>query len=389
MLRSLYSGISGLQAHQTMLDVTGNNIANVNTVGFKSSAVEFEDTLSQLTNGATAPNSRAGGTNPAQIGLGVKVAGITTNFTQGSAEATGKPTDLMINGDGFFVVNIGGTDQYTRAGSFDFDSTGQLVSLSGGLVQGWTADAQGNINTGGSTGKIVLPTNSVVPAARTTNAQFSGNLPSNAAAGTVVSRDVDVYDAGGKKSTMTLDLTSDGAGDWAVTNGGANVGTLTFANGVLTSPSTLATGGVTIDVSKVSGYSDLSTLALDGQDGHGAGTLVGYSIGDDGTISGSYSNGTIQAIARIAVANFTNPNGLQKAGGSLYTPSPDSGTLSLGSAGDPGFGSLSGGYLEASNVDLSQEFTNLIVAQRGFQANARIITTSDSVLQELVDLKRQ
>jgi len=389
MLRSLYSGISGLQAHQTMLDVTGNNIANVNTVGFKSSAVEFEDTLSQLTNGATAPNSRAGGTNPAQIGLGVKVAGITTNFTQGSAEATGKPTDLMINGDGFFVVNIGGTDQYTRAGSFDFDSTGQLVSLSGGLVQGWTADAQGNINTGASTGKIVLPTNSVVPATRTTNAQFSGNLPSNAAAGTVVSRDVDVYDAGGKKSTMTLDLTSDGAGDWAVTNGGANVGTLTFANGVLTSPSTLATGGVTIDVSKVSGYSDLSTLALDGQDGHGAGTLVGYSIGDDGTISGSYSNGTIQAIARIAVANFTNPNGLQKAGGSLYTPSPDSGTLSLGSAGDPGFGSLSGGYLEASNVDLSQEFTNLIVAQRGFQANARIITTSDSVLQELVDLKRQ
>jgi flagellar hook protein FlgE len=390
MLRSLYSGISGLQAHQTMLDVTGNNIANVNTVGFKSSAVEFEDTLSQLVSGASAPNAQLGGTNPAQVGLGVKVAGISTNFTQGSAEATGKPTDLMINGDGFFVVNVGGADQYTRAGDFDFDSNGQLVSLSGGLVQGWTADAAGNINTGGPTGNIVLPTNSVAAAATTTSAEFSGNLPSNAAAGTAVSRDLDVYDAAGQKSTTTLTFTANGDGSWDVTDGSGPdpIGTLTFDDGVLSSGPSLTTGGVTLDVSKLTGYSDLSTLALDGQDGHGAGTLTGYSIGN-GTISGSYSNGVIQAIARIAVANFTNPGGLQKAGGSLYAQSPDSGAMTLGSAGDPGFGSLSGGYLEASNVDLSQEFTNLIVAQRGFQANARIITTSDSVLQELVDLKRQ
>jgi flagellar hook protein FlgE len=389
MLRSLYSGISGLQAHQTMLDVTGNNIANVNTVGFKSSAVEFEDTLSQLVSGATAPNSRVGGTNPAQVGLGVKVAGITTNFTQGSAESTGKPTDLMINGDGFFVVNVGGANQYTRAGDFDFDPNGQLVSPSGALVQGWTADAAGNINTGGPTGNIVLPSNSVAAAAATTSAEFSGNLPSNAAAGTTVDRDLDVYDAGGQKSTISLTFTSDGAGNWAVSDGTGSIGTLTFDNGVLSSAGTLTTGGISLDVSKLTGYSDLSTLALDGQDGHSAGTLTGYSIGNDGTISGSYSNGVIQPIARIAIANFTNPGGLQKAGGSMYEASPDSGAMTLGTAGDPGFGSLSGGYLEASNVDLSQEFTNLIVAQRGFQANARIITTSDSVLQELVDLKRQ
>ncbi|HEY0249496.1 MAG TPA: flagellar hook protein FlgE [Gryllotalpicola sp.] len=389
MLRSLYSGISGLQAHQTMLDVTGNNIANVNTVGFKSSAVEFEDTLSQLLSGATAPNARIGGTNPAQVGLGVKVAGITTNFTEGSAESTGKPTDQMINGDGFFVVSVGGTNQYTRAGDFDFDANGRLVSPSGGLVQGWSADAAGNINAGGALGDIVLPTNSVVAAAATTSAQFSGNLPSNADAGTVVSRDIDVYDQDGTKSTLTLTFTSDGAGNWAVNDGVNDIGTLTFNDGVLSSAGTLTTGGVTVDVSKVSGYSDLSTLSLDGQDGHGAGTLTSYSIGADGTISGTYSNGVVQAIARIAIANFTNPAGLQKAGGSFYTQSPDSGAMTLGSAGDPGFGDLSGGYLEASNVDLSQEFTNLIVAQRGFQANARIITTSDSVLQELVDLKRQ
>jgi flagellar hook protein FlgE len=373
-----------------MVDTIGNNIANVNTVGFKSSAVEFEDTLSQLVSGATAPNARVGGSNPAQIGLGVKVAGISTNFSQGSAESTGKATDLMINGDGFFVVDVAGTDEYTRAGDFDFDADGRLVSASGGLVQGWTADQSGNINAGGAIGDIVLPTNSVVPAAATTSATFSGNLPADAAAGTTVSRDVPVYDAGGNQSTLTLTFTSTGDGSWDVNDGTTTYpAALTFSNGALTSAPTLNLGGLSVDVSKVSGYSDLSTLALDGQDGHGAGTLTRYSIGSDGTISGTYSNGVLQPIARIAIANFTNPAGLQKAGGSLYTASPNSGAMTLGSAGDPGFGSLSGGYLEASNVDLSQEFTNLIVAQRGFQANARIITTSDSVLEELVDLKRQ
>ncbi|TAM68385.1 MAG: flagellar hook protein FlgE [Microbacteriaceae bacterium] len=390
MLRSLYSGISGLRAHQTMLDVTGNNIANVNTAGFKSSSVQFEDTLSQLLSGATAPGA-VGGTNPAQIGLGVRTAAISTNFTQGSAQATGKPTDLMINGDGFFNVKVGGQNLYTRAGDFNFDSTGTLVSAGGGFVQGWTADGTGAINTNGALGNIKLPVNSVVPAAATTKASFAGNLPGDAAAGTTLTRDVPVYDASGTKSTLSVTLTADGTGTWTVNDGASNIGTLSFSNGLLTSmPTSLTTGtGIPLDFSTVSGYSTLSTIALESEDGHASGTLQSYSIGNDGTISGSYSNGVIQAIARIAVTTFTNPGGLEKQGGSSYAATSNSGTPITGSAGSPGIGSLTGGYLEASNVDLSQEFTDLIVAQRGFQANARIITTSDSILQELVDLKRQ
>jgi len=179
MLRALYSAISGLRSHQTMLDVTGNNIANVNTTGFKSSATQFQDTLSQLTQGASGPGTDTGGSNPAQIGLGVQVAAISTNFSQGSAQATGRATDMMIAGDGFFVVNSGNQNLFTRAGSFSFDAGGRLVTPDGALVQGWTA-VNGEIPPGnpvGGLGAIVLPQNAVAPAVATTLATITGNLP--------------------------------------------------------------------------------------------------------------------------------------------------------------------------------------------------------------------
>jgi flagellar hook protein FlgE len=163
MLRSLYSGISGLRSHQTMLDVTGNNIANVNTAGFKSSTTQFQDTLSQMTQGAGGPQTGIGGTNPAQVGLGVQVAGISTNFAQGSAQATGKATDLMISGDGFFVTRLGNDTVYTRAGAFDFDADGRLVSADGKIVQGYSA-TNGVVNDGGAVGDIMLPLNGAAPA---------------------------------------------------------------------------------------------------------------------------------------------------------------------------------------------------------------------------------
>ena len=153
MLRSLYSGISGLRSHQTMLDVTGNNIANVNTTAFKGSAVQFQDTLSQLTQGAGGPQAQTGGTNPSQVGLGVQVAGISTNFTQGSAQATGRATDMMIAGDGFFVTSIGGETRYTRAGAFELDADDRLTAPDGSLVQGWNA-VNGQVPTGGAVGTI-------------------------------------------------------------------------------------------------------------------------------------------------------------------------------------------------------------------------------------------
>ena len=163
MLRSLYSGISGLRAHQTMLDVTGNNIANVNTAGFKASSTQFQDTLSQMTQGASGPQAETGGSNPAQIGLGVRVAGVSTNFAQGSSQSTGRATDMMISGDGFFVTSKGGQQLFTRAGAFSLDAAGQLVSPDGGILQGWTA-VNGVVNTGGPIGDLAL--NAEQPGAR-------------------------------------------------------------------------------------------------------------------------------------------------------------------------------------------------------------------------------
>ena len=388
MLRSLYSGISGLRAHQTMLDVTGNNIANVNTAGFKASSTQFQDTLSQMTQGATGPQAETGGSNPAQIGLGVRVAGVTTNFAQGSSQSTGRATDMMISGDGFFVTSKGGQQLFTRAGSFNPDAAGQLVSPDGGILQGWSA-VNGAVNTGGPVSGITLNSNTPVPAKATTQVGVDGNLPSDALPNTTLERVVKVYDAVGAESNLALTFTKVAAG-WEVSpDGGATVsGTMTFNGGALTSAATVNVGGIDVNVSQVSSYAGMSSVAVSGQNGFAAGKLESYTLGSDGSVIGSFSNGVKQVLAKIALAKFTNPSGLEKAGGSSYVATANSGGVQVGGAGDAGMGTLSGGTLEMSNVDLSQEFTNLIVAQRGFQANARIITTSDEVLQELGSLKR-
>jgi flagellar hook protein FlgE len=396
MLRSLYSGISGLRSHQTMLDVTDNNIAKVNTLAFKSSAIQFQDTLSQLTKGANSPQGNVGGTNPAQIGLGVKVAGIATNFAQGSTQATGRSTDMMISGDGFFVTEIGGVTHYTRAGSFDPDGQGRLVTPDGGILQGWPA-VNGVVSTGGQLTDLALPLQAVTPAIATTTASIGGNLPDEAAVGDILTRDYTVYDATGNASKLTMTFARTAAG-WdasatttdaggVVTSSGAPVA-MTFANGAYATGGTVSVGGIAIDLSTTTGFAGLNTVTVTGQNGRDAGTLQSFTLSADGTLIGSFSNGASEAIGRIALATFANPGGLEKAGSSSYAATFNSGAAQLGTPGQSGLGSLTGGALEMSNVDLSQEFTNLIVAQRGFQANARIITTSDEVLQELTNLKR-
>jgi flagellar hook protein FlgE len=390
MLRSLYSGISGLRAHQTMLDVTGNNIANVNTTGFKASATQFQDTLSQMTQPAAAGQDGAGGTNPAQIGLGVRVAGISTNFGQGSAQSTGRGSDMMISGDGFFITGKGGQNFYTRAGAFEPDSAGRLVSPDGGILQGWAA-VNGVVNTGGVVGNIVLSPNTTSAARATTAATLEGNLPSDALAGTEVERQVQVFDGNGVSRSLDLTFSRTAAG-WDVAGADANGATgtvaLTFTNGAMTSAGTMTVGGITVDMAALTGYAGMSTLTVAGQDGSEAGKLESYTLASDGSLVGSFSNGSREVLARVALAKFANPGGLEKAGGSTYVATGNSGVAQLGTPGDAGIGTLTTGSLEMSNVDLSQEFTNLIVAQRGFQANARIITTSDEVLQELANLKR-
>ncbi|AVL96362.1 flagellar hook protein FlgE [Microbacterium paraoxydans] len=386
MLRSLFSGISGLRSHQTMLDVTGNNIANVNTTGFKASSVQFQDSLSQLLRNSMLPQQATGGQNPAQVGLGVQVAGISTNFAGGAPQPTGVPTDLMISGDGFFVVRSGGETLYTRNGGFTFDASGRLVGAGGALVQGWTA-RNGAIVPGQGIGDITLPVGALSPAAATTTARATGNLPSGAAVGETLVRDIKTYGADGSASTLRLTFTRSATG-WDVTDGAGASTALTFTDGVQNGAGSIVSGGVTVDLSGVTGFADVSDIAIKEQNGKPAGTLSSYALTNDGSLVGTFSNGDTQVLARIALAGFVNPGGLEKVGSSQFRPSGNSGQAELGQPGTGGLGGIISGALEMSNVDLSQEFTNLIVAQRGFQANARIITTSDEVLQELTNLKR-
>ncbi|WP_029068265.1 flagellar hook protein FlgE [Jonesia quinghaiensis] len=398
MLRSLFSGISGLRSHQTMLDVTGNNIANVNTTGFKASQTQFKDTLSQILTNAGAPQGAQGGTNPAQVGLGVQVAGITTNFSQGAAQVTNRSTDMMISGDGFFVVQKDGQQFYTRAGAFDFDAAGNLVSSEGAYVMGWAAD-NGNVNVNAPLAPLQLPMNALLGSEQTTDLSFDGNLPSDAATGTSLTRDVEVYDNLGNARIVTLTfekVTAPGSGnmEWNVTANDPTTGAT--ANSVLEFDPTgaaiggtaIALGGIDVELNAVTGYANLTTVQSAARNGQQAGSLQSFQITADGTILGSFSNGLKQAVGKISLATFANPAGLEKQGGNLYGVSVNSGNAQIGEAGAGGRGALVGGALEMSNVDLSSEFTNLIIAQRGFQANSRVITTSDELLQELVNLKR-
>ncbi|MGB6059868.1 MAG: flagellar hook protein FlgE [Microthrixaceae bacterium] len=423
MIRSMFSAVSGLRNHQTMMDVVGNNIANVNTAGYKSSTTVFQDVLSQTLRGSGRATSTTGGTNPAQIGLGSKVAGITTNFSQGSLQLTGRATDFAIQGDGFFVVNQGGRQLYTRSGSFSPDALGRLVTQEGALLQGWSADASGGVNSSGAIGNIVIPIGDVLEPIQTTSVTMGGNLPSDAEIGAMIANSVEVHDAQGNPVTVRFEFTKTAADSWdavyrhvdsaGVLNpappaaGTAMAGgTMTFnATGELTSGYALTIAGgsipgfgagadITVNLGSVgepnrlTQFGSLSSLAIAGQDGTAAGLLQSFTVGQDGTIVGSYSNGRNRVVGQIALATFTNPEGLEKSGGSSYRDSINSGLAQIGVAGEGGRGLLSSGTLEMSNVDLASEFTNLIVAQRGFQANSRVVTTSDELLQEVVNLKR-
>lgn len=392
MLRSLFSGISGLRAHQQMMDVTGNNIANVNTTGFKSSQALFEDTLSQLLRGAGAPQGTNGGSNPAQVGLGVRLAGISTNFEQGAAQVTGRSTDLMINGDGFFVVKRNGEDLYTRAGSFSFDADGRLVDQHGAMVQGWAA-VNGVINTNSTPVGVQLPIGTLLQPTATTGVTVGGNLPANTTSTTPIVTSITSYDAQGNPITFSVSFTKTSATTWTATaSDGTTTGapqTITFAaNGTAPTPATMTLGGVTVDLSGLTNYAGASTVAALSQNGSAMGSLQAFTISPDGTLVGVFSNGLKEPLAQIAMAAFNNPPGLEKVGDSDYRSTVNSGAPQLGTAGSGGRGSLQSSALEMSNVDLAQEFTNLVIAQRGFQANSKVVTTSDELLQDLVNLKR-
>ncbi|GAB1694694.1 flagellar hook protein FlgE [Krasilnikovia sp. M28-CT-15] len=392
MLRSLFSGISGLRAHQQMMDVTGNNIANVNTTGFKSAQAVFQDTLSQMVNAAGAPQPQAGGTNPAQVGLGVRMASINSNFTQGAAQTTGKSSDMMIQGDGFFVVKSNGESLYTRAGAFTFDGNGSLTTPNGQIVQGWIAN-NGVVNTAGAPGNIKLPIGISLAPTPTTSMTFTGNFSYEAVAGDYKDIPVTVYDAAGASKPLLVRFTKQAApaDTWAVSMPNEVPApapqNVTFVGGKPT-VTALTMNGYNLDITDCTQYSGLTESRVSNSDGSGAGVLSSYTVSNTGQIVGVFSNGLKQTLGQLALANFNNVNGLEKIGDSMYRSTVNSGLAQVGAAGSGGLGLISSGMLEMSNVDLAQEFTNLVIAQRGFQANSRIITTSDEILQELVNLKR-
>jgi flagellar hook protein FlgE len=403
------------------MDVVGNNIANVNTTGYKSSNVLFEDLLSQQLTGAGAPTANSGGTNPAQVGLGVRLTGVSVNFAQGATQLTGRSTDFAIQGDGFFAVDAGGQTAFTRNGSFSLDGNGNLVTADGGFVEGWEADQNGNVTTNASVGHLKIPVGQIINPITTSSLKIGGNLPADAAIGTTVDAGMNVHNSLGTAVPLRAEFTkvadASGSVDWQVSvfDSGNNLvsgpaavsfdlsGALTSGNVTMTqtqldsiagTAGTWNTGGMALDFGnptdpdRLSGAGGLNTAAALSQDGSGVGSVVGFSVSEQGLVTGTFSNGRTQAIGQLALATFANPNGLEKSGSSLYTATANSGPAQIGVAGQGGRGTLSGGTLEMSNVDLAAEFTNLIVAERGFQANSRVITTSDQILQDLVNLKQ-
>ncbi len=421
MMRSIFSGVSGLRNHQTRMDVIGNNIANVNTVGFKASRVTFKEGFAQILQGASRPPGDSadvsGGTNPVQVGLGMNIGSIDLLFTQGSLESTGVNTDLAIQGNSFFVVSNGAQRYFTRAGNFQLDAGGRLVAATNGFVIQGRMAREGELTD--QVQDIVLPFGQKSAARATTSVSFAGNLNAEAELGATRETTVTVFDTMGVAHRITIAFEKTAAQEWSfevtvptgeVLSGGGggapHTGTLTFdAQGRLAAPIPTDLfrfspdgGGDDVEIALnfgeensiggLSMFAAPSTAVVREQDGYTMGDLERFSIDSTGTITGAFTNGETLTLAQIVLSDFNNPAGLIRVGDNMYSVSPNSGQPVLGYAGEGSQSTITAGALEMSNVDLAQEFTSLITAQRGFQSNARIISTSDEMLQEVVTLKR-
>jgi flagellar hook protein FlgE len=403
----MFTAIGALSSHQIFMDVVADNLANVNTTAFKSNRVNFLSQFAQRLQAGSSPTADLGGINPTQVGLGVRLGAISANLTQGTLQETGRMTDIAIQGDGFFIFRDGTSQFYSRDGAIDMDSEGYLVNVSTGMrLQGWTASGSAAaINTGAAPGDLQIPLNSTLAQA-TTGAILQGNLNSMAASGSAgaFTTTMGVYDSLGVLHNVSVTFTQTTPGNWnwvASGSAGNQVGTgaITFdTNGQFVS----GTGSInmagspgaapiatTLDFSNLTQLATASDVSLASQNGLAAGALSGFSvISSTGELYGVYSNGLQQRLGQLALATFTNPAGLERLGQNMYGLGLNSGTPSIGVAGVGGRGTLVSGYLEASNVDMAQEFTSMILAQRGFQASSRVISTSDEMLQELVNLRR-
>ncbi|HOZ47413.1 MAG TPA: flagellar hook protein FlgE [Candidatus Hydrogenedentes bacterium] len=411
---AIYTGVTGLLAHQRRLDVVANNIANVNTTGYRGSRVQFQDLFSQTLQGATAPEGDYGGSNGKQVGLGTAVGSIDVDHSQGSLITTGVASDLAVQGNGFFVLTDGALKYYTRDGSFQLNAVGVLIDPATGMrVQGYMADATGVIDGTLAPTDIVIPIGANPIVEPTENVILIGNLSSDVAVGTTFERTVTVYDSLGTPRDIQLTFTklaTDGEWQWDAASSDSAIttvtgtGTVAFdANGGFLSASAASVSiafdptlpavptdpfQFAIDFNALSQLSGDSDVTLSSQDGFELGMLESYSIGGNGVINGVFTNGLVRELGQIALASFNNVGGLARAGDNMFMQTASSGLANLGLPNSGGRGDVSGGVLEQSNVDLGTELSNMIVTQRGFQANARTITTADNMLQETVNLVR-
>jgi flagellar hook protein FlgE len=449
-LTTFSTGLSGLNTATQALNVVGNNLANLNTVGYKSSDISFSDVLGQQ---FSTPGTAASG-NTASIGEGAQVSAVREDFSQGSITTTSNPLDVAIQGSSFLVVDSAQGQFYTRAGNLQLDTNGNLVSQSGANVQGYSLNAAtGQIDTS-TLGSINIPSNLANPIA-TSSFDIGMNLDATAATGTQFQTSIQVFDSLGKPLTATLTMQKDvtaGASPTALwhfditipNNGVAGVaptdtqnfslltgaiatippaagalvfdgsgnlasavvgaGTPALAN--LTIPGTgvtlpqMADGGSLApgltwklmasptSAPDVTGFASPSAVSASNQNGAAAGTVSSLSIQSDGTIAAVFSNGSTINVGQLALAQFSNVNGLIQQGGSLFGASPASGAGSIGVPGQGGRGTLTGGALEQSNVDLATELTKIITFQRGYQANAKIITVTDQIMQDTIAMKQ-
>jgi flagellar hook protein FlgE len=403
--------LSGLAASSSSLNVIANNLANLNTDGYKSETLSFADVFNQA-------QGTSGNGDPIQIGSGVETGETTSNFSNGGVSATGSSSNMALQGNGFFVVQNNGLTEYTRDGNFTTNNAGQIVTASGQTVMGYPA-VNGVVSTSGALAPISVSSATTIPGAATSSFSMNTNLDAGAAVGTTYSEPITMYDSLGASHVLNVTYTNTATNTWsynitlpAADTGGTGAatsvatGTMSFnSSGQLTSPTGtvtginitgLADGAANMNLTwnlngsgsapTITQLASTSTTASTNQNGYGVGTLSGYTIEADGTVQGQFSNNQTLALGQVSVATFANNQGLQQVGDNNFQATIASGSAVVGQAGAGGNGSITGGSVEGSNVDLSTQFADMIVAQQGYEANAKVLTTLDQVSQATIQL---
>ena len=426
-----HHGLSGLNAASKNLDVIGHNIANSNTVGFKHSRAEFNEMVASAMGASSSTNT----------GIGVSVAAVSQQFTQGVTTPSANGLDMAINGDGFFVVQTGTGTAYTRNGAFQLNKAGELVTVNGDKVQGYTVDPTTGLRTSVALSNLVFPAGTPIPAKQTSTVTATLNLDARvdqnavpAPARSTYGTSLEVFDEQGMATPLSMYFQKSGANTWTVYDsldpnampigqmvfsstgklqtvaaysgatdpGGLNPGDAGYVPQFAAPTGTTLTTTVTttnpnnpnpgpwpvdIDLGKVTQMGSAFSVAKLTQDGYATGELTAVNVASDGTLLATYSNGVTRAEAQLALAKFTNSQGLQPGGNNNWVASNDSGPPVYGSAGSGSFGVIQGNALEESTVDLTAQLVGMMTAQRAYQANAQTIKTQDQIFSTLVNLR--